>query len=56
MWEVEKHWIEVLFASWKDVSREQDHLAFLYGSDVVLGHPGERSWDQDVDGSSCSCS
>ena len=45
MWEVEKHLIEALCASWKDVSREQDHLARLYGSDVVLDHRGELSWD-----------
>jgi hypothetical protein len=48
VWEVEKHWIEVLFASWKDVSRERDHLALLYGSDVALVHCGERSWDQRI--------
>ena len=46
MWEVEKHWIEVLFASWKDVSRAQGHLARLYGSDAVLDHRGELSWDR----------
>jgi hypothetical protein len=46
VWEVETHWIEVLFASWKDVSRTQDHLARLCGSDVVLDHRGELSWDR----------
>jgi hypothetical protein len=46
VWEVEKHWIEVLFASWKEVSRAQDHLARLYGSYVVLDHLGELSWDR----------
>lgn len=46
VWEVEKHWIEVPLASWKDVSREQGHLARFYGSDVVLDHRGELSWDR----------
>jgi len=40
--------MEILFAPLKDVSREQDHLARLCGSCVVLDHRGELSWDRKM--------